>query len=482
MATLSIQDVELQLAKDGDKFRAVTAAVRTACEQVEAELGVGVVRSIYGRADKQHKLNLSHKDLKSPEKIALALRRKNSTALADIDDISGLTVVVHYSDQIDEVLRRVIERLKKHRIQPKHPPKIRKSGGYYATHVVFESDHTDHRKFCCELQAKTMLHDAWAAKTHDLTYKPQGRNDVRFNRMMDVFADALQAIEVQSETLRDVIEERWASERGWRNLLRRSLFEFLPTWLDTGIHSAGGQQLRREITDERQHIATADGDDPVFQEIARRVDDLCQKSPREGYLLEAYIAVLRDLPKDRSRAIEQTTRWLGLADEEYRKGRAKPHEVWSAPLILYACGDLDGAIKAAEDLSQSSSLAGRERQALLFNLANHLVEKAYFSPPLTETDRTDLERKIRGLIDASELLREEDPTPFHDAEGMFTVAFSQDPIEIRNAIDLIQKGRENVPYDQEAADAYYELHIRLAWRRLLEIETQIARSKRAALS
>jgi ppGpp synthetase/RelA/SpoT-type nucleotidyltranferase len=476
-----MQDVELQLAKDGDKFRAVTAAVRSACERVEAELGEGVVRRIYGRADKQGKLNLAQRDLKDPGKIALALQRLESINVTDVEDVSGLTVVVHYSDQIDNIVERITEYLDRQRIRIKGAPKIRKSGGYYATHVVFRSEHTDHRNFCCEVQVKTMLHDAWAAKTHDLTYKPRGQHDQRFDRMMDVFADALQAIEVQSETLRDVIEERSAAEVGWRNIVRHNLFEFLPYWMDQGLRSKAATQLRDEIKARKDKLASADENDNLFQDIAGRVDDLCRTSLREGYLLEAYISIIRDRPKDRSRALDQARRWLAVADREYRAGNAGPCDVWSVPMIFYVCGDLEMAIHAAEQLKQCRSLEGRDREVLLFNLANHLIEQAYFRLPQNTTDRADLEKKIKELLSAAPGLRAEDPTPFYDAEGMFAVAFSQDPSEIRAAIDQIQKGKENVPpEDKAAADAYYELNIRLAWRRLIEIETRVAREKRSS--
>lgn len=90
--------------------------------------------------------------------------------------------------------------------------------GYHAHHMVFLSDEAKHADLHCEVQVKTMLHDAWAAKTHDLNYKPQGQTDKRLSRMMQVFGDALEFIEVQSELLRHLIHERWNTEveRRWQ--------------------------------------------------------------------------------------------------------------------------------------------------------------------------------------------------------------------------------------------------------------------------
>lgn len=323
-----------------------------------------------------------------------------------------------------------------------------------------------------------MLHDAWAAKTHDLTYKPLGQNDPRLDKMMNMFADSLQAIEAQSEMLRDIIEERWTAENGWRQALRSSLFEFLPIWMDEGVHSDLGKALRESITNNKDYLAKADDNDDRLQNIAAQIDDLCESSLREGYFLEVYMSIVRNRPKERARALERALQWLDIADQECLENRARPHEVWSVPLIFYVCADLGGAISAAEKLDAGKSLHGRDREVLRFNLANHLIENAYFRLPENIVERDDLEKRIRSLIASAATLRADDPTPFFDAEGMLVVAFSQNPKEVRESIDLIEQGNQNVPEeDANAASNYYELHARLAWRRLFELETKITRER-----
>ena len=108
-----------------------------------------------------------------------------------------------------------------------------------------------------------------------------------------------------------------------------------------------------------------------------------------------------------------------------------------------------------------------------FNLANYLVENAVFGPPARES--TALRAEIEALLSSCKWLEEAEPSAFHDVRGMIEVAFSTDPIVVRAAIDRIRLGVEDCPPEQrELAEPYAELHMRLAWRRLLELEAQPA--------
>ena len=58
---------------------------------------------------------------------------------------------------------------------------------------------------------------------------------------------------------------------------------------------------------------------------------------------------------------------------------------------------------------------------------------------------------------------------------MLEVALSSDVAVVRKALDQIQLGLTTAaPEDHEIAHIYFELHSRLAWRRLLELEAETA--------
>ena len=473
---VTVGDAEAFLHRRRSEYFKLLADVRDVCEAVEAGQGHGVVRAVYGRDAKQANEGLADAHFKDPAKIAKAAAR-DGIPFEEIEDIIGLTVVVYYADQIVGVADAISDNLKFKRINSAKI-KEKKVGGYYATHLVLRSDHTNHRHLLCEVQLKTMLHDAWASKTHDLIYKPQGRHDPRLDRMMNMFAESLQAIEVQSETLRDIIEERASSEAIWRRLLHSQLFDHLPGWAEA-VHSDKGQTLRADLIDRKASLPDLGENDDEVQELAGRIDELCRESLREGYLLESFLALLRDRKADRRRAEERAIQWSKVAMTEFRANRAKAHDVWSVPLLLYVSGNLPLAIEVGEQLlADGADLPERERQILAFNLADHLIEDAYFSLPLDASDQTERRARIEDLIESAKTLREDDATPFEDAEGMIEVAFSQDPAQLRAAIEKIHAGNQNVPEpEREAAQAYFELHIRLAWRRLLEVEAKLSQGR-----
>ena len=198
-------------AQGSQMLRDFLADVRTPCEAIEEALGPAVVRAVYSRGDKQENGEI----LKSFPKIAIALakqrRSRPDASILTVEDIIGLTIVVYYPDEAALVLERLRAHAGLHVVNPStDAPKI--TNGYYAHHVVMRSNDPRHYNAHCEVQIKTMMHDAWAAKMHDLVYKPQGHTDKRLSTMMNVFGEALQSIETQSELLRNLIHERWNAE------------------------------------------------------------------------------------------------------------------------------------------------------------------------------------------------------------------------------------------------------------------------------
>jgi ppGpp synthetase/RelA/SpoT-type nucleotidyltranferase len=200
-------------------YEALLAEMEADCKAIQAALPAGIVRAVYSRRDKQ-----SDDPFKSQPKIVRALaakRTENKTApVSAVEDIIGLTVVVYYPDQIGLVRARLLVRLDGRFNFEKDRALSR--GGYHAHHIVAISNDPDHADLRCEVQIKTMMHDAWAAKMHDLNYKPQGQTDDRLATMMQVLGDALQATEEQSVLLRNLIHERWNAELNRRQAVRRT--------------------------------------------------------------------------------------------------------------------------------------------------------------------------------------------------------------------------------------------------------------------
>lgn len=379
-----------------------------------------------------------------------------------------LTVVVNYPSQVS----RTIDAIKSHIPAAARltfsEPKLKSTGGYYATHIVLTSDHDGHRRKKCEIQVKTVLHDAWGAKTHDLTYKPKGQFDRRFETMMQVFGDSLQAIEQQSELLRELIEERWRAEHQWRLLARQTLLRDLPNWK---VHGESAKALRQRIDTGIDHLRGCLGDDHELQDILSGIDRLSQENLPEAYVVRAFLAIERNDERQLGAAVRDATVWLDRCENSKDRATA---DLWSVPLVMQACNRIDEAIETGRRLlSGGFDLSAYDQAVVKMNLANHLIELEYSAPAIVWSRRGEREHEVTKLVTDAQNVLGHDLSPFRDTFGMIKVVFSDDPLDVITGIDLLEAGKiEEDQDEQKIAEAYYNLHSRIAWRKLLDLEAR----------
>ena len=135
----------------------------------------------------------------------------------------GLTVVVKYPDKIPVVIDAIRNGLKSKKIKVGRDEVHVDKDGYFATHVVCSGLFTG-ENLNCEIQLKSLLHDAWSAKMHDLTYKPTGVLDPKLNALMASVARTIESLEEQSILIRDMIKANWNVEEKTRRAARHELF------------------------------------------------------------------------------------------------------------------------------------------------------------------------------------------------------------------------------------------------------------------
>jgi ppGpp synthetase/RelA/SpoT-type nucleotidyltranferase len=474
-----IEEVHAFLKAKDPAYRELLVQVTQACMAVKNELGGAIVRTVYGRDDKQ-----ATGIFKSPVKIAKALNeerfKKSDTPPAAIQDIIGVTIVVHYPNEIQLAIECLKRKIRNARLVK---DAFLNRNGYHAHHLVFRSTRISTIGLHCEVQIKTMLHDAWAAKTHDLNYKPRGRTDDRLSRMMQVFGDALQSIELQSELLRDMIQERWNTylwnaDLGTRRIVRQRLFEYIPNWRKRKGFSNDAEQMLQELASSTHKLMAPAPDEAWLSDLVGRINDLGETALREATWLAIQLAMTRESEEFISFANGKATDLAVKADELLVQGVADFEEIATLPLAVAAYGDWAKAIELSRYLAEHTpNLTGVRKETVLFNLANLLVEQSVDGPPLSPAEQETLKTEVIGLIGQCEQLREADESAFVDLEGLLIVAASNDSVEIRKAIDQLQKGRDNCPpEDREYAEACFELNARVAWRRLLEVERQTGRS------
>lgn len=194
--------------------------------------------------------------------------------------------------------------------------------------------------------------------------------------MMQVFGDALDAIDKQSEVLRDLIEERWRAERQWRRVAGKALLETLPNW---ELHGDTAKRLRQKIEERMDQLRSCPREDEGLQEILAEISRL--NEVRERYLLEALLAISRDKDDGLREATRRAREWLDACTNTEFASSVNPTEIWSVPLVMQACDDIDGAVEAGERLlSGAIKLSERDRALTSLNLANHMIEREYYKP------------------------------------------------------------------------------------------------------
>lgn len=456
-----------------NRYTGFCTAVVDQCDSIKQELGPNVVSRVYSRLDKQ-----GGAQLKSSLKIAKKVMERRAEGLdfnpCDVTDIVGATIVVQYPDQINQVIGKLRERVNADDITMK--VEVIERPGYYATHVDLYSV-LDFRAAYCELQIKTMLHDSWSAKMHDLNYKPQGSLDNRLDRLMSSLGSTLQAIEVQSETLRNLIQERWQQEKFWRQLVgKHTIGQLREFSTDAGLFGDGARAVFEEIDRlEEEVINWRHNDDPLVA-VTRKVSLLSKPSAREAWWIATYLAVLSRRPNSEDFAIELIQDWLEEASRLLTVDPSNIHhaEVFFAPLSCQALGHNEVAIDLSEKIIELFDALGLEDiKYAKFNLIHFLLEREYFLPSKPDLRMRTAER-VRSLAEDCETMRAEDPSSFHDMEGMEKVVFGTSAEEVRQGIDLIEMGKDTLnEREAEYASETYELHARLAWRRLGEIENAI---------
>ena len=213
-------------------------------------------------------------------------------------DIVGFTVVVPFPSNINEV-NAVIDELvdaRKLALPParkllKATPRLgtpeksivtkygrglegKEAKGYFACHYNLRMA-GGHRPIV-EIQVKTLLYDAWGAKTHDLTYKPAGRTDQSLLASFDLLGESLATLDHQSDVLRKSMERRSKVRLAKRAAVQR---ESLRTGLKGGLSlitdddcrsvlDALADQIERATTSTPQDEGTAIRDQlqEIFEE------------------------------------------------------------------------------------------------------------------------------------------------------------------------------------------------------------------------
>jgi tetratricopeptide (TPR) repeat protein len=320
---------------------------------------------------------------------------------------------------------------------------------------------------------------------HDLTYKPVGFLEPRLELLMQAFGDTLEQVERQSQAVRGMILERWTAEATRRRLAHAELFLTVDeAEKKDQVLSDGAKEARQFIETNRKHIYNAQyPDDEIIQEALRKIDALCDVNLEEGWILAALVASYRPKPDLVSYLEEHANRWLAEVERRVA-AKEQPGQSGGVPFAYVAAGNLDLAIDCCRRLLDRSGpygLGDGVIRDIKLCLANALIEREYYEDTLTNWPQDSALKidELDALVD--ELSKTELPpdkryqdvfkAALDDTIGFKKIVLGGEAPDIQAGLELCEKARRvTIEYNFKNGQEYCELHLRLGWRKMLEVE------------
>ncbi|HSK22077.1 MAG TPA: hypothetical protein VK906_02825 [Egicoccus sp.] len=152
-----------RFAAERDRYSLFTSSVENLIRRLCSDAGISV--EIEART-------------KSVESLTEKVRRKNYGTLSDIPDLSGVRVIVQYTDDVERVCDILTTSLVI-RDDDQHVFDAPDAFGYASRHLVVQLDDDraslpewgSVKDLQCEIQVRTILQHAWASISHSLDYK-----------------------------------------------------------------------------------------------------------------------------------------------------------------------------------------------------------------------------------------------------------------------------------------------------------------------
>jgi len=470
------------LKRYSDDYRRLNRLALDACEGVRERLGFDKIIEVYGRPDNA----AAGGPFKSPEKIASKVRKwgKSPTTahFLEINDIVGITMVIAYPDYVEEAVQATKRALRSRKAKFKDEVKHEAFNGYYATHLNYTFT-INGEALHFEVQFKTLLHNAWSRKMHDLTYKPARAFDPRLSALMGSVADTIESLENQSRLIREMITANWNVEEETRRAARQQVFEGMLKYSEEVWAGAPRPPkvlaLRDMIEEAKPWLASEPADSKRLQQLIKNLDQCCQGGPdarRFAWILVGVVASQRP-NGDLTRLFRKhADDWLAEAGALFKAGQIKSVEVRAVPLVFYVIGDLDGAIEYCQQIEGDAAYAKMDppdRLSLEFNRITFMIEREYHTPTQLKSERTAIEAEITAFF-AKPALGDHPGKTFAsdlmDTEGLAMITFATTSREARDGIEKCLRAAQISEDDAAITDAYADLHMRLGWRRYFELE------------
>lgn len=459
--------VEAFVGKMQQPYGKLVEVIKDACEEMKQRPDTGsYIHQYYSRGQKQDS------ELKDASKILEKVEPPVTDAkLRDVGDIAGVTIVAHYPDHITHLIETLLTLLGPHNILL-HGEIDRKDEGYFATHVTLRGASGAYVGLKCEVQFKTVLHDAWSAKMHDLTYKPQGAMDQRMSHLMTSIGFVLEGLEKQSAIIRKMIAGRHALESRAFRANCDVMFALLnaPGRTESlGEKTDDIRELRARVDDLWSRRANTQQSE--VDAVAANIEQI--NRPEWGWLLMTRLACGGALG-DRSReTAHHVDRFLQSAHDG-QKLKHPSRLIQNVPMALYVAGDFSRAVDYSERLMKPPFLAELtpdDIASIEYNRDCFLLEREHLRPSRKPAARAALAERLRPRIFDDRYFEDEEyRSAALDSRGLFQIVFGACQKEVRLGIDdCVEAARTAPEHERELADACREWRLEAGWRRYFDL-------------
>ena len=455
------------LFENSPKYLTLLREVRNFLNELRADIASTQIYRLYSRKDNRDESD----EFKSIEKIAAKLARwrqkyGNDRQVKDIHDIIGISVVVFYDSDISKVFSLMKEKYDEYNIAIfrylSGEETIRyKDYGYHAQHLVLTSLSPSLIGLKCEVQIKTLLHDAWHNKTHDLTYKPPGDLGEEHIKIMESFGESIQAIEIQSEMIRTLVTQDWKEEDDLRHAARVAMIDWLED-KDFGQEeiTENYNKVLSAIQAQRDRLKTCSIVDDLVRNIINQIRSLrsIDGGLDAAWPLMVYVSSIRPDNHLNHMAKEYLRDWLKKEENDALAALYKS-------FTYYMIGERAEAIRESRRIFEISHVEDRDHRKLKFNLLYYLIEEASYSAHRA----TELKKRCDALIEELQLRNGTDlPDPaIKDTLGYYGIVFGSTREDIEKGIRLCQAAYAAKTGGQGQGERFMVLHERIGWRRYL---------------
>jgi ppGpp synthetase/RelA/SpoT-type nucleotidyltranferase len=452
---LAMNDVDRFLLRNRPDYeRFLDIVFREISEYRDLRRNSSPIYRIYTRADKQ----TGGEKLKSTLGIALKLakwrdenKNRERIQVSKIHDIIGVTVVTYFESDV----ARVVNALKRARFRSfsvvSDDPILRPD--YNANHVIVKQNGRGlaYGGLLCEIQIKSLLHDGWSTRTHDL-YKDKSKG-AKIDKRIAALTRLVKLLEEESDALRDELEYHNVEDNMRRDAAAISLFSQLIVTTKNSVSDMSA--LVRKLIDNRDYLSDCATDDSALLQIL----DQWQRTREEtqdnltACRFMAMLALLRSSRDFDNEALNAIDIWVDGAPSDVERAQAYSLRA----LANWALGYVPEAVDAARQLLALAEKQGLKVATAKWNLAYYLAEDAY-NQKQPGLHASELKRLVDEECGAE---NERQTMSFRDSLGAIKIMTANSRAQVfegQRLCETAQKWAATSVDDERVFQLFYELH------------------------